>query len=157
MKKVCTRPIPLTSSTFRDKASKGTLMENMMVLQEDRACPFKMIDDQLYDFRCFICKKLPRAGMANRSELYRHYSLYHYHKEILEEFGKLSKCPQPGCNKIFTGSGKNAADHMGQVHDEVDKYIPQENRIPKKKPKPKVINWNYPFSLEDTLHLCGHE
>ncbi|XP_023322957.1 uncharacterized protein LOC111697257 [Eurytemora carolleeae] len=132
LKKVCTNPIPLTYQLVKEKTTGGTIMSSLMQEQDDAACPFKMIDGQLYDFRCVFCKKLPRAGMANRSELYRHYSLYHFSAELMEEFKNLTRCPVPGCNKVE--SGKKMADHMGQVHNEVEKYIPVENRIPLKKP-----------------------
>jgi len=85
----------------------------------------------LIDFRCYMCRKLPRAGMANRSELYRHYSVYHFSGELIAEFGNLTTCNVAGCRKAGTKlSGKNFADHMGQVHNHVDKYLPEENRIP---------------------------
>ena len=40
--------------------------------QEDGCCPLKEIKGVLYDFRCIFCRKLPRVGSANRSELYRY-------------------------------------------------------------------------------------
>ena len=48
---------------------------------------FQVINGVVYDFRCYFCKNLPRVGSANRSELYRHYSVYHYSNEIKAEFG----------------------------------------------------------------------
>jgi hypothetical protein len=56
--------------------------------------------------------------MANRSELYRHYSLYHFAAQLLTEYGHLTSCPVQHCNKSGIG-GKKLADHMGQVHNQV--------------------------------------
>jgi len=129
LRKVCDSPILLTADSIKDLGPEKSKMEAMMKEQDDGACPFKLIDGQLVDFRCYICKKLPRAGMANRSELYRHYSLYHFKQELIKQFGHLTICPKCGAKKKPLGG---MADHMGQVHDEVDKLLPPENRIPKK-------------------------
>ena len=100
-------------------------MMQLMAEQDDTAdgtCPIKVINDIVYDFRCYFCKKLPRPGSANRSELMRHYSLYHYAKELHREFSHLEKCPH-GCEI----SGKTRLiSHMGQKHNEVVKYLPPE-------------------------------
>ena len=50
---------------------------------------FQVINSVVYDFRCYFCKNLPRVGSANRSELYRHYSVYHYSNELKAEVGRL--------------------------------------------------------------------
>ena len=107
-----------------------------MEQQDDGVCPFRLINGVLWDFRCYICKKLPRAGMANRSELYRHYSLYHFSKQLVRDFGHLRQCPVPTCGKACPNAIK-IGDHMGQVHDMVEKYLPAENRLPRKLPKDK--------------------
>ena len=107
------------------KRGPGPNMLKMMAEQEDGTCPTKVINGVLYDFRCYFCKKLPRVGSANRSELYRHYAVYHYPTEIKAEFGHLSKCPH--CSIDIKGS---YVSHMGQKHNEVDKYLPEAARIP---------------------------
>jgi len=129
--RVCISPIPLTVDSIKTKDGKGKMVE-MMALQDDGTSPFREINGELYDLRCYICKKLPRAGMANRSELYRHYSVYHFYKELIAEFSGVSSCPVSTCNKGALPKGKSLADHMGQVHNHVDKYLPDENKIPLK-------------------------
>jgi len=136
--RICQNPIPLTVDLVKNKKEVGggggkSAMEAMMAEQDDGTCPFREVDGVLIDFRCYLCKKLPRAGMANRSELYRHYSVYHFSGELIAEFGNSTTCNVAGCRKAGTTlSGKNLADHMGQVHNHVDKYLPEENRIPMK-------------------------
>ena len=39
-------------------------------------CYLKVINGEVYDFRCYFCKSLPRVGSANRSELYRWEEFY---------------------------------------------------------------------------------
>jgi len=107
------------------KRGPGPNMLKMMAEQEDGTCPTRVINGVLYDFRCYFCKKLPRVGSANRSELYRHYAVYHYPNEIKAEFGHMSKCPH--CAIDIKGS---YVSHMGQKHNEVDKYLPEAARIP---------------------------
>ena len=100
--------------------------------QMDGICPLKIVNGAVYDFRCYICKVLPRVGSANRSELYRHYSLHHYSNELAQEFGtKLKSCPK--CQGELSGkkSGSGVySSHLGQVHNEVEKYLPQHAKIP---------------------------
>jgi len=106
---------------------------NHKVLGEDGTCPTKVIMGKLYDFRCYFCKILPRVGMANRSELYRHYSVMHYTAELKAEFGTKGKCPL--CHKDQKQG--SFVSHMGQVHDEVHKYLPERAKIPAKVQKGK--------------------
>jgi len=98
--------------------------------QMDGICPLRMVNGAVYDFRCYICKVLPRVGSANRSELYRHYSLHHYSNELAQEFGtKLKSCPI--CQGELSGKKSgNYISHLGQVHNEVEKYLPQHAKIP---------------------------
>ena len=52
---------------------------------------------------------------------------------LIAEFGNNTTCNVSGCRKAGTKlTRKNLADHMGQVHNHVDKYLPEENRIPMK-------------------------
>jgi len=106
---------------------------NHKVLGEDGTCPTKVIMGKLYDFRCYFCKILPRVGMANRSELYRHYSVMHYVAELKAEFGTKGKCPL--CHKEQKQG--SYVSHMGQVHDEVHKYLPERAKIPARVQKGK--------------------
>ena len=101
--------------------------------QMDGVCPLREVNGQVYDFRCYICKVLPRVGSANRSELYRHYTLHHYTSELRQEFGtQLKFCPrcngELGCKK--GGHSGLYISHLGQVHNEVEKYLPHQYRIP---------------------------
>ena len=48
-------------------------------------CYLKVINGEVYDFRCYFCKSLPRVGSANRSELYRweeFYVCFHNHVSL---------------------------------------------------------------------------
>eukprot|EP00090_Calanus_glacialis_P005912 TRINITY_DN14623_c0_g1_i1.p1 TRINITY_DN14623_c0_g1~~TRINITY_DN14623_c0_g1_i1.p1 ORF type:complete len:1245 (-),score=218.85 TRINITY_DN14623_c0_g1_i1:73-3807(-) len=112
-------------NTPKSKKGPGPTMLKLMAEQEDGTCPTRVINGILYDFRCYFCKKLPRVGSANRSELYRHYAVYHYAAEIKAEFGNMTKCPH--CSVDIKGS---YVSHMGQKHNEVDKYLPESARIP---------------------------
>jgi len=130
LNRVCSDPIPVDAALLKPSDGK-TIMREMMAVQDDATNPFKIVDGELYDMRCYICKKLPRAGTAARSELYRHYSIYHFSNELINEFNGTSSCPELDCGKDKL-KGKSLADHMGQVHNYVDKYIPLEYRIPTK-------------------------
>lgn len=127
-----------TVACERNKCEKPNSLFGSKVVQDkyrqiDGVCPLRMVNGQVYDFRCYICKVLPRVGSANRSELYRHYTLQHYSGELAQEFGtNLKSCPQ--CQgelggKKSGGSGKYIS-HLGQVHNEVEKYLPHNRRIP---------------------------
>ena len=127
-----------TVACERNKCEKPISLFGSKVVQDkykqiDGVCPLRMVNGQVYDFRCHICKVLPRVGSANRSELYRHYTLQHYSGELAQEFGtNLKSCPQ--CHgelsgKKSGGSGKYLS-HLGQVHNEVEKYLPHNRRIP---------------------------
>lgn len=101
---------------------------HLKALAEDGTCPTKVIMGKLYDFRCYFCKTLPRIGSANRSELYRHYAVMHYVSELKCEFGRhAKKCPL--CSKDVKNTGW--ISHLGQVHDEVHKYLPEGAKIPR--------------------------
>jgi len=76
------------------------------------------------DFRCTICQELPRK--LNKSELYRHYSVQHFSKELSEQFGGYKVCPY--CKLEFKG-GSNAS-HFGQKHCLVEMFLPTEAWIP---------------------------
>ena len=110
---------------------QGNIMIQLMMEQDDGVedCkPVRIVDGVPYDLRCFFCKKLPRFGCANRSELYRHYSIYHYANEIKKEFGDVSTCPI--CHYNLTN--QNVITHLGQRHNAVEKYLPGKARIPDK-------------------------
>jgi len=92
----------------------------------DKRCSVGVIDGVSFDFRCTICKIIPR--MPNRSELYRHYSTEHFKVQLLNEFGHLNVCPL--CNIELCHKG-NSASHFGQKHDMVEKYLPEGARIPR--------------------------
>ena len=62
---------------------------------------FQVINSVVYDFRCYFCKNLPRVGSANRSELYRHYSVYHYSNELKAEFGRFGGNEKQALRKVL--------------------------------------------------------
>merc|ERR1719186_814822 len=137
---------------------------NSMMQQDDSSngtvCPVKIVNGVLYDFRCFFCKKLPRAGSANRSELMRHYSVVHFANELRKDYEIFmieGHCLL--CNMQM--KGHSIPSHIGQKHNEVVNYLPSEavslcpedvqketgRRHPKaaavssKKPSAEVLNW----------------
>ena len=104
----------------------------------NEVCPTRMFRGQEYDFRCIYCKVLPRKGVASRSELYRHYASYHFRQELKREFGNVTVCPVCGIEM------KSCWRHIAEVHDEVEKYLPERAKIP------KAITYRRPRKLERT-------
>jgi len=84
----------------------------------------RSIKGKSIDFRCTICKKLPRK--LNRSELYRHYAQEHFGNKLREEFGHLKICPF--CHLDL--NNVSSASHFGQKHCFVEKFLPAEAWIP---------------------------
>merc|ERR1711972_1219181 len=73
-------------------------------------------------FVCFKCGA-KRRGMK---ELYGHYSLQHFSKELMEEFGVQKKCSVEDCGKVCE-NGTTWISHLGQEHPAVvDKHIPEK-------------------------------
>jgi len=73
-------------------------------------------------FPCFKCG----ARRRSKKELYGHYSLQHFSKELMEEFGVQKKCSIEDCGRILE-NGTSWISHLGQEHPStVDKYIPQK-------------------------------
>ena len=99
-----------------------------------------MFRGQEYDFRCIYCKVLPREGKVSRSELYRHYASYHFREELKREFGNVRVCPICG---IETRKWQCWL-HIAEVHDEVEKYLPERAKIP------KAITYRRPRKRERT-------
>ena len=91
-------------------------------------CPTKMFCGRLYDFRCIYCKVLPREGVVSRSELYRHYAVKHFREHLRSEYGDLARCPICGMKKKWLFY---LLSHLGQVHDKVENYLPEEAKIPR--------------------------
>jgi len=116
----CTNPIELsgdvdimTATAEQDDTSSGSI------------CPVKIVKGLLYDFRCFFCKKLPRVGSANRSELMRHYSTHHYADELRVEFANVENSQLCFlCDVKLPNS--SIPSHFGQKHGQVLKYLPSE-------------------------------
>ena len=127
---VCQNPINLYMTrvdAFENEKDERVRKAIKSGRHEDGCCPLKVINGVVYDFRCYFCKNLPRVGSANRSELYRHYSVYHYANELKAEFGHAKgKCHH--CKAQVKGG--MFVSHMGQVHNEVEKYLPDIAKIP---------------------------
>jgi len=104
----------------------------------NEVCSTRMFQGQEYDFRCIYCKVLPRKGMASRSELYRHYASHHFSEELKREFGNVTVCPVCGIEM------KSCWRHNAEVHDEVEKYLPERAKIP------KAITYRRPRKRERT-------
>eukprot|EP00092_Neocalanus_flemingeri_P019083 GFUD01020673.1.p1 GENE.GFUD01020673.1~~GFUD01020673.1.p1 ORF type:complete len:526 (-),score=126.95 GFUD01020673.1:28-1605(-) len=97
--------------------------------EDCKKCKF-CVDKAKFEFRCTICQIIPIK--PNRSELYRHYSKAHFGSLLIKERNKfghnLKICPF--CNRAF--STKIPVSHLGQKHDMVEKFLPEEARIPKR-------------------------
>ena len=63
------------------------------------------------NFVCFKCGA-KRRGMK---ELYGHYSLQHFSKELMEEFGVQKKCTFDDCNKNLE-NGTAWVSHLGKLY-----------------------------------------
>jgi len=85
--------------------------------------------DKIEMYRCTICGQDPIQ--PNRSELYRHYAVKHFCKEILDLVKKEVTCPIC-CIDITNVKSSHVASHLGQRHDWVEKFLPEEAIIPKK-------------------------
>jgi len=73
-------------------------------------------------FPCFKCG----ARRRSKKELYGHYSLQHFSKELMEEFGVQKKCSVEDCGKVCE-NGTTWISHLGQEHPAVvDKHIPEK-------------------------------
>ena len=106
----------------------------------NEVCPTRMFRGQEYDFRCIYCKVLPREGKVSRSELYRHYASYHFREELKREFGNVTVCPFCGI-EMRKWQGWL---HIAEVHDEVEKYLPERAKIP------EAITYRKPRKRERT-------
>lgn len=108
-------------------------------------------------FPCFKCG----ARRRSKKELYGHYSLQHFSKELMEEFGVQKKCSVEDCGKVCE-NGTSWISHLGQEHPSVvDKHIPQKFWInedgsklePKEKPRVLKcpLKCSTPFSEQSEL------
>merc|ERR1712025_1450095 len=66
---------------------------------------------------CTICG----LGFNYPSDLDRHYSVGHYKRDLVDEYGDFCKT----CNRDFEGSSQAAA-HFGQKHGHVKKYLKED-------------------------------
>jgi len=108
---------------------KAPTKVKMKMLQDNYVNSVIVINGKSFDFRCTICKELPRK--LNRSELYRHYATQHFQKALTQEFGHHKVCPY--CNIELKGSAHHwgsVASHFGQKHSFVESYLPVEAWIP---------------------------
>jgi len=103
-----------------------------IVDQEDGVCPIKEVAGEPFDYRCHICLNLPRPGCANKSELYRHYSTVHFAEQLKEEFGICQSQIQQNCPicQVNVGKKNGILSHLGQKHNEVEKYLPSKAKVP---------------------------
>lgn len=70
---------------------------------------------------CFKCG----ARRRTKKELYGHYSLQHFSKELMEEYGVQKNCTIDECGKILE-NGTSWISHLGQEHPRLlEKFIPQ--------------------------------
>ena len=89
--------------------------------------PMKLVNGILHNYSCIYCSIIPRPKSICRSELYRHYSIRHFTKQLGEQFGKVGQfCLD--CKRDIRTS--NWITHMGQVHGKVEMYLPIQARLP---------------------------
>ena len=113
----------------RQYNEKSKSMEEPMskMVGSEQVCSTRVFDGQQYDLRCIYCKVLPREGSLARSELYRHYAIHHFGEKLKSDFGNLLDCPICGVDL----RNSSVRSHLGQVHDKVQKYLPEEAKIPR--------------------------
>jgi len=101
-------------------------------------------------FPCFKCG----AKRRGKKELYGHYSLQHFSKELMEEFGIQKKCSIQDCGKTLENATAWVS-HLGQEHPSVvDKYIPEKQRLSEGKPVAILkcpLKCSTPFSEQTEL------
>ena len=108
----------ITNKSGAYVAHEETLNGNMKMLQENEVSSVRVFNGKSFDFRCIICKKLPRK--LNKSELYRHYATQHFYRELKKEFGHLKVCSY--CN-IELKLKDRIASHFDQKHLFVENYL----------------------------------
>jgi len=74
---------------------------------------------------CYIC----HSRLRSRSKLYAHYARVHFRSEIENEFGKNEKKCRL-CKAIFSHP-QFLIDHLGNVHNKVDEFLPKIHHISK--------------------------
>ena len=95
-------------------------------------------------FMCKICLIFPRDDSRNKSELYRHYSLVHYPKEIKEAFLTMKSpepcpfCPDDGKGPQKMISSKDIS-HIGQTHSKVEMFMPKEYHVQGSKRRSSIM------------------
>ena len=73
---------------------------------------------------CGFCKR----EFKNRSEMYRHYSIVHYRKMILQKVGNPeNKCPI--CEVRYQNS-LCLLNHYGRAHNMVEQFLPEKYHVP---------------------------
>jgi len=91
------------------------------------------ITEEMKKFMCYICKIFPRPGSYNKSELYRHYALVHYAKDMkkdyMEKYDFPCRCPFCPEDSARMLEGKDIVNHIGQVHGKVEDYLPKEYHL----------------------------
>ena len=111
------------SKRRKSNSSLKSKTDNSSFVTWDTATP----DQRM--FACYICKVFPRPGSFNRSELYRHYSIRHFSKQIRETFISADSLSLPClCPFCPEDSGKylnvrNSVTHLGQVHLLVEGFL----------------------------------
>ena len=86
------------------------------------------VEEEERKFMCYICKIFPRDDSRNKSELYRHYAIRHYPKELKKYLPAKGKAPCSLCpdGKLINSQ---AYSHIGQTHGKVEEFLPEEYHI----------------------------
>merc|ERR1711915_725157 len=82
-------------------------------------------DKSIEFMKCFKCYAL----FNDRTKLYEHYSVQHFHSNIIKAFKPQEVCPIPSCNVNIIGESMWVA-HVGAKHNIVESCMPKEHRIP---------------------------
>ena len=119
------RNLRLTAISSEDRPSRGGKAFEPVSEQD-------YTEDQLR-FMCYQCKIFPRPGSFNKSELYRHYALVHFKKELTDQYlenykvpGPCGLCPKQKDTEVTKG---NLASHYGGSHCKVEDFLPAEFRL----------------------------
>ena len=86
------------------------------------------VEEEQRKFMCYICKIFPRDDSRNKSELYRHYSIKHFSKQLKKYLPEKGKAPCSLCpdGKLINSQ---AYSHVGQTHGKVEEFLPEEHHI----------------------------
>ena len=125
---------------FRRKLRVNLINCNKILLQLKSSAEQKTKGKEELGLSCRLCAK--KKQFSNRHNLYKHYSLIHFKKEILKDY--VWTYQEDGVDKVLCllctarrgviekkWSLGDAISHVGNTHNIVDKFLPDNYHIPK--------------------------